>query len=338
MIYQIAVTGTGNAGDTVLVDATRKAIGYDKDWLTCKLWDEVTDSRVEKFNQGMAVVVGGGGLFIRDTKPNPNTGWRWNCPNRMLAKIKVPIIVYAVGYNRFREQPDFEPYFADSIRALIEHSSFFSMRDSQGKEQLRPYVGDLADKILYQPCPASLSRFLYPEYINREKEKILVFSPAYDRIGIRCKDITEVASQIDKALFEQSKKGWKIIIALHMKKDRQFLQHMKHRFHVQELFGLSAHEVLDFYSKVSITIGMRLHSILIPFGLDGGIIPLISHDKLVLFLEDIHKPKWGVEINAKRLCDKLSFHINNIETDPKIQDALWSITQKNTNMIRKLVR
>ena len=69
-----------------------------------------------------AVVVGGGGLFLSDTNPNRESGWQWRISLDMLEQLEVPLIVFAVGYNRFYGQPDFEPPFSEHVARTIEKS------------------------------------------------------------------------------------------------------------------------------------------------------------------------------------------------------------------------
>lgn len=46
----------------------------------------------------------------------------------------------AVGYNRFRSQDDFEPYFKDNINKIAEKSIFIGLRNNGSIKALKNYV------------------------------------------------------------------------------------------------------------------------------------------------------------------------------------------------------
>ncbi|MBP0645265.1 hypothetical protein J8J17_26090, partial [Mycobacterium tuberculosis] len=72
-----------------------------------------------------AVVIGGGGLFLQDTNPNRLSGWQWKISAETLAGIEVPLIVYAVGDNRFPGQPEFDDLLRTHVEQVREQSVFF---------------------------------------------------------------------------------------------------------------------------------------------------------------------------------------------------------------------
>ena len=313
MKLHYAVNGLGNAGDTVLVAATRKILGGQFQGERLDL-----PAKAEYINQFDVIVIGGGGLFIRDTKPGVS-GWRWNISIDELKKIKVPIIVFAIGYNRFRDQADFDPVFSEHVKVLIEKASFFSMRDKCAPEQMRPYVSDLVNKIIYQPCPASLLSHFYP--IDIKPEKTLVFSPAMDRPELRKMN----KDAIIKALNYAKDKGWKVQVVGHIQMDSDF----KSNFEFIDLHKKPAEYIMDFYSKVGLTIGMRLHSAIIPFGLGLPIAPIISHDKIKYFLDDVRHPEWAVEMESPDLTDHLINRIDDPTVDRWAALDLLELTARN---------
>ena len=92
----ISAFSYGNAGDTllpvVLRDLFNDTIGI-KQWRSVDLHVEVRKSDVRFYNKKDFVVIGGGGLFLKDTGANDNSGWQWNCSIDNLAKSINPLLL-----------------------------------------------------------------------------------------------------------------------------------------------------------------------------------------------------------------------------------------------------
>ena len=73
--------------------------------------------------------------------------------------------------------------------------------------------------------------------------------------------------------------------------------------------------ILTYYQSIPITLGMRGHSQMIPFGMQNNIISLISHPKLKYFLDDIEQSEWGINIFSKNLTDEIIYKVNEIGYD-----------------------
>jgi len=352
-IVHIGVHGHGNAGDRVILDSVR--VAYNKfiagsiDWQLDRASKEVSPLKVAEYNrEARCIVVGGGGLFLADSQKNANSGWMWNCPVRMLQQIEAPIIVFGIGFNRFRGQNEFPPIFREHINELVERSAFISLRERESISLLGEYLSDetLKKKIVYQPCPTTVLRYLYPSYANRfqtNMTKCLVFTPALDRADLRFgnkKD--EILTGIAKVIKLAEKDGWQIKIALHTEHDGNiapWLIKENINFSIVNLMEKDTPEIIRFYQQSSLTISMRLHGLLIPFGLGNPIIPIISHKKIESFLNDIDKNDWGVDVFEADLIDKIFSKIQHVEAFysdyvsqiTESQQKLWNITQNNIN-------
>jgi len=165
------IKGLTNFGDTVLFDGVRQLFnGFGGGGLfemldTYSLHRLTGPTIIDQINDSFdAVVVGGGGLFLRDTNVNENSGWQWDIPMEMLDRLRKPLIVFAVGYNRFPGQDDFDPIFGTHVTQCIRQSCFFGLRNQGSIEAVRRYVpADLHDRIEHQPCPTTMAAELYPD-------------------------------------------------------------------------------------------------------------------------------------------------------------------------------
>ena len=122
----------GNAGDVILPIVLRDLFNLRlsiKSWKSIHVKENVDDNLVVKTNKSNAMVIGGGGLFLKDSHPNDVSGWQWNCSLDSLCKINVPIIMFAVGYNRFRGQEEFNPIFSEHLNNFVAKASFIGIRN-----------------------------------------------------------------------------------------------------------------------------------------------------------------------------------------------------------------
>ena len=80
---------------------------------------------------------------------------------------------------------------------------------------------------------------------------------------------------------------------------------------------------------------------MIPFGCGVPILSLVSHDKMLWFLEDIRAPEWGLEVQDPELCDKLYVAACSVleaangfrERIAQAQEELWKVSCANVAMI-----
>src|SRR5690606_35253924 len=108
-------------------------------------------------NKSKGVIIGGSGLFLKDTNPNMLSGWQWSCSLEMLKKIRTPITLFAVGYNRFRNQEDFDPVFSEHLNLLAEKSIYIGLRNQGSIINVEKYLTkENKKKVRYQPCPTTI--------------------------------------------------------------------------------------------------------------------------------------------------------------------------------------
>jgi len=343
------VAVNANAGDTLLFQATRdlfvKFLG-PVDWKLEALWKEM----IAEINKQDAVLVGGGGLFLRDQKgaDASRSGWQWNCSVDELKQITAPLIIFGVGYNRFRNQPDFDPVFTDHVHTMVEKSIFFGLRNHGSRYAIRRYLPtSLHHKVLHQPCPTTLSAYLYPELVKTPvKKKTLVLNAAFDRREMRMgADEKQILGDIADVVSSFAARGWKIILANHKPQDAEIgelLVARKVPFEAVDLSAAYPEEILKFYADKDVTVGMRGHAQMIPFGLQRKIVSIVSHDKMGWFLDDIQHPEWGVDVEDLHFKEKLLQALTHVSEHPDIerqlaeaQEKLWAVTTHNMQGFRK---
>ncbi|GAA3735943.1 hypothetical protein GCM10023082_36280 [Streptomyces tremellae] len=94
-----------------------------------------------------------------NTPHNGNSGRQWNVTDDVLARIDVPLVVYAVGFHAFDGQRYGFDGFRTSLARLVERADFFGLRSHGSIEQVRALLpAALRDKARQQPCPTTVAR------------------------------------------------------------------------------------------------------------------------------------------------------------------------------------
>lgn len=347
----VAAFGSGNAGDTllptVLRDLLQQRIGGIS-WKAAHVHDEVGVEEERRLNDARAVVVGGGGLFIRDTNKNSVSGWQWPISFKVLKNLQPKLAIFAVGYNRFRGQEEFDGFFKENLIALVEKASFFGLRNHGSIRSVNEYLPEhLRQKVVFQPCMTTLISRIYPEHFQTTvpaEEGPIALNCAFDRSSLRFGDQQgDVLRQIAKAMKELSGVR-RIAYYSHVHTDEEMLPYLKEQnveFELVKLYDRPSRYVMERYKEAGLAIGMRGHAQMIPFGCERPILSLITHDKVKWFLDDIGAPEWGVEISRQGTTDRIvSRALEILANAPqcavrikKAQEILWNQTVDNCSSI-----
>jgi len=351
-----------NSGDTLLFPVVRRV--FDSvlgpfNWDLRQAWEPFTAEAAQKIN-GTAdgIVIGGGGLLLRDQAGSDisNSGWQWNSSIDAVNAINIPLVIFAIGYNRFRGQADFDPVFTDHIRAVVNKAGFFSLRNNGSIQALKPYLPpELNQKLKHQYCPTTVLWQLYPEYRalaeqhDRKGARILAFNAAFDRANHRFGERPDdVLAGVARAVKAAENRGWQVVVAAHKTMDRDiepYLDAADVSYDTADLTDAGPEDVMAFYAQVDCAFGMRGHAQMIPFGLRRPIMSIISHDKMRFLLDDIEHSEWGVEVDAPDIATKLEKFIVRLELKrgavheeiAVAQGKVWEETQANFQAIRQLI-
>ncbi|MGW1322249.1 glycosyltransferase [Streptomyces antibioticus] len=344
----------GNAGDKLLPESVRLAFGPDtgpRRWHSVHAHRLFDEAALERVNARRGLVIGGGGLFIPDTMPNGNSAWQWNVPDDLLARVDVPIAVYAVGFNAFDGQSYRAERFRSSLRLLVERASFFGLRNHGSIEKVRAMLpAHLHDKVRFQPCPTTVTRHLVDGWQDPVgREDTILLNAAYDRAGLRFgHDYGHFLAQMAKAVRDLGALA-EVKCAAHSLDDEKLAFDLRREHGVSlpviPMYDFGNDEIRDLYARTKLVIGMRGHAGMIPFGCGTPIISLISHPKMAYFLRDIDRPEWGVSVHDRDLAavlverarDLLADHDRTVADVHGRQQELWKTTEANAADLRALL-
>ena len=334
-----------NAGDVLLPIALKDLFQCETgriNWTNIHVHKVLNDKMLQQINATQGLLIGGGGLFLKDSNPNVISGWQWPCPLDMLKRINVPMALFAVGYNRFPGQADFDDIFYEHVKLVAEKSVYIGLRNHGSIEALKNYLPEnLHTKLRFQPCMTTLISKIYPElYSYKSKEKFIALNCAFDRAELRFGTQTEhILSSIARAVKRLADR-YPLKYYAHTLNDLKMIPYLKAEglnYTLVDLNERHPKKILEAYARPSLVIGMRGHAQMIPFGCLSPVLSLISHDKMQWFLNDIHHPEWGIDVKSDRLeeelLDKSLYMLQNqmeiICEIEKQQEELWRISIKN---------
>lgn len=356
-LFHFDLKPRNNYGDTVLFELVRQLFdgysGREKFLVTdtTNLRHVVGPRTVERINaESDAVVLGGGGLMLRSTNENANAGWQWNIGLDRLAAIAVPLVVFAVGYNRFEGEPEFEPVFTEHLNATVEKAAFFGVRNHGSMEAVRGYLRpELAPKVLFQPCPTTVASHLVPDlYVpdlapERRVGLQVTFEARNELAGF---DGREVFAGLLTVARDLRRRGYELDVISHSDVDDAFADHLRDH-------GVPARHVrlhaaprglfdgLAYYGRLPLTIGMRGHGQMIPFGMGNGIVSVAARRKLAYFVDDLGRPDLAVEPRGDGWTTRVLDLVERWFGDPDgeraafavARERLWRTTLDNLGLI-----
>ena len=210
--------GKGNAGDTAIGSAfeyifEKEFSSSTIDFMNCR--KIFSSHEIDIINQADLLFLSGGGVFLHDTFPNDVSDWQWGISEELLEKIKIPIIVYAIGYNKFRNQRNFNDLFDKTVTKLVEKSIFFSMRNTGSCLSVQNHIPEsLSDKIQLNFCPTLILNEKY-NFQNSHSTKNVGFVFGGDRLFLRHANLNKFFEQINIFINYLKQRGIETILVNH---------------------------------------------------------------------------------------------------------------------------
>lgn len=319
-----------NYGDYVLQEGLQTSLQSQSNYplnfvpIDCqKTWFH--EALIDKLNaEADLLLVGGGGLIFNRPEDSSHSAWQFNIKLEDLDKIKVPLVVYAIGYNKFfYDSTDFKPQLNAHLKHTQQKSELFSVRNQGTRQELikRQLDPERIEVIPDSGMFASASPIKLPG-LSQSDFKIGL-NWAGDRISHRFPEPAEETSRVViKNLCEsllgilERFDGGKVVFLSHIQgldtEDAEvFAQYLGSHFYNLEtempyLFPPSPAQtpfLIDIYKQMDLVIGMRGHSNIISFGMNIPFVALGSHNKNQFFLEEIGETQNFIDVrNYPRGC------------------------------------
>jgi polysaccharide pyruvyl transferase WcaK-like protein len=301
---------------------------------------------VEKANTFDAGLIAGGGVII--PRNHDLSGWAFTSSVATARRMR-RTIVFAVGFNLYRNHTGLAPVFKEHFEAVIEGSPFVGLRNHDSIERLKEIVDPrFHDRIVFQPCPTTFLRHLVdgagdPMSVPARSRRVtlqVTRSPSE-------KD-DRVAEQVLQACRALKTAGYEIELA-------SFFA----TFDTAVPDYLRAHGFDDFtfvemntdgedmlrgprhFSQVPVTVATRGHGAMVPFGAGSLVVPVDTAPKMVYFarevgiddlLIDVDDPDLGARIvaNVERCYDEYDVMQDRAA---KERERLYDVTLENLSGI-----
>lgn len=316
-------------------------------WRLKQLWDDNTFQDIKKINKNIdLILIGGGGLFLIDQKNSYvlNSGWQLNMSNKLMSEIEKPIVVFGVGYNRFRKQKEFNSKFRTSLNILNKKSILFGLRNKGSIKKVSKYL--VKPKTLkLQPCITTIINKL--NYFKKIKtilkiEKKIAIGLSADRINNRFQNkkiINNFVKTLEELIIFWKNKNYKVDIILHKKIDMFFVKKLNLKknkvVNVVDLTNASVKKAINYYQSLSLVYAMRGHNQLIAAGLCVPFFSIITHDKIKYFAEENNLKKYSAEVSDPKFKKKMLGFSNEKNNFSKIKKILKKTLIKNFNLTLK---
>ena len=324
-------------------------------WSLMQIWKKVNLNDIDFINKNYdAIVIGGGGLFLKDQKNADNfpCGWQWNIKTYLINKIEVPIIIFGVGFNKFRGQGDFKKEFKSSIQALKKKSIFFGLRNAGSIKEIKKLLKEKIN-ISLQPCVTSyiskLKDFKNLK-IKKYKKKIISFGFTYDRMHYRfsSKKQFDLFKNIINSLINKLSVHHTIHFVYHKTQDRNYHRYIsldnKKKIKEIDLTNKKVNEIIKYYAKIDLIYAMRGHNQLIALGLKKKFYSIVTHNKIKYLVDDMKLNKFKLDIQSLKKSYEHQFYEyskSGSQLFSKIinkgMERNYLISKKNINYIKSKI-
>ena len=268
------------------------------------------------------ILIGGGGLIFHRPEDKSVSGWSFNIEPEKLQRIAKPIVVYAVGYNRFGfDQTEFPAATAPHLRLLQSKASLFSVRNSGTRGTLIERYGLNPGKLDIVPDPG-ICLFDRPIAIPKKRSgaPVIAVNWAGDRPNLRYpapheENARYFLNTLKSALLKCVKEtNAQVMFLPHlMNVDSDMYDEFAEGFPEGSIFSIHRElpylyappgEILyphipfftNVFRQADVLIGMRLHNCILAFGAGRPFITLGSHPKLRFFAEDVGLARYNLPL------------------------------------------
>ena len=327
-------------------------------WKLKQLWSSTTRDEIKKINANYdLILIGGGGLFLKDQKKAniKNSGWQLNISTKKVEEIKTPIVIFGVGYNKFRNQGKFSKIFKKNINEIEKKTIFFGLRNYGSIKQISNFLVK-KNKPIFQPCITTIiAKLNYCKKIERLKnrKKVISIGLAGDRIKNRFQN-DKVFKKFTKTLNEMililHKSNYDVHFVYHKNIDKIFEKYLtievKKIIKIKNFTNETIDKAIAYYKSIDLIFAMRGHNQLVAAGCMTPCYSIITHDKISYFVNENNLNFFSCDVKNKLFDKKLISFCQTLNNNQlkiiryKLKEILnknYKVTLANTKYITKKI-
>lgn len=307
-----------NLGDTLALHHIRKAINTYKPckWVSLPFRNKLDPHLI---NQHDMLVIGGGGLIEGNTW-GLKDGNHWKLPITVanIRSIRIPIVVFAVGFNFFRTHSKLSTKGVENLHALIEQSALFSVRNDGSYEELCDvYKGGKAQEIA--------DPGLIWDKLCDERQSLSPDTPGCFNIAVNSPRVMQTRRITNQDITDIANR-YKLNVIPHTVDDVNARLKCKYAF--SDITDYSSLRYLNGYNLYGYSIAMRGHGQLTSFGKRLPSITLATQNKMSDFCKKYELEDYCVDTQDSDWKDKLGVMIKRMTQDPKYLARWYEIHRR----------
>jgi len=261
------------------------------------------------------LVIGGGGIIHGSHWPN---GWFWLINQDLIKQIKIPFIVYGVGYNYWSEEGGIPERGIKHLKETKNNALSFTVRNDGSQNRIFNQTGI---KVSVVPDPG-FHIDLNTDYQNFENgNKFVVIQLANDKPQSRFGSLNKRAEFVERMreVVKNLSKKYKVIFAPHVLDDVSISNNISKGINNTKVlnFGDFAFEhsnrMIGYYKYAEFAIAMRGHGQIIPIGFNTPVISLENHPKHIGLMRELNLLDYNVKVDSPDFKDQIMNKINLLE-------------------------
>ncbi|MHA7129373.1 polysaccharide pyruvyl transferase family protein [Algoriphagus namhaensis] len=260
------------------------------------------------------LVIGGGGIIHGAHWPN---GWFWLINQDLIREIKIPFIVYGVGYNYWKEEGGIPERGIAHLTETMNRAAYFSVRNDGSalrlKDQFQVDIPAIPDPGFHVDVDTTYARkeplpYVLIQLANDKPERRFGSLEKRDQFVAELKIVTQDLAR-----------RYKVIFAPHVPEDVELSAQVAEGISNTEVwdFGYFAFdhsdEAVGYYAHAEFVLAMRGHGQIVPIAFNTPVIALENHPKHRGLMEELGLLEYNVSISEDGLSRILRQKIDLLE-------------------------
>jgi polysaccharide pyruvyl transferase WcaK-like protein len=257
------------------------------------------------------LVIGGGGIIHGAHWPN---GWFWLIKQELIKQIKIPFVVYGVGYNYFKDEEGIPETGKHHLAETIERAAYFSVRNDGSQSRLYEQLGIDVPVVPDPGFHINLDR----EFLCDEKEPYVLIQLANDKPEYRFPETSGnivFVEQMRDVITKLASK-YKVILSPHVYEDVELSKQVTNGIKNSCVWDFSKYafdrcrESIGLYKDAQFVLAMRGHGQIVPIAYNTPVISIENHPKHIGLMRNLDIEEYNVSLGepnfGKLLNDKIS--------------------------------
>lgn len=290
------------------------------------------------------LVIGGGGIIHGAHWPN---GWFWLIEEELIEKIKIPFIVYGVGYNYFKDEGEIPEIGRSHLKKTIDKAAYFSIRNDESVERFYEQMGINVPEIPDPGFHINLNK----SYSCDENMPFVLIQLANDKPEHRFSSADKKQRFIQdmRSVVSDLAKKYKVIFSPHVYDDIFISQDIAYGIENAEVWDFSKYafdncaESLGYYQAAEFVLAMRGHGQILPIAFNTPVISLENHPKHSGLMRKLGLAEYNVSLQSDSFHQDLESIISKLEQNKAsyierliaINETLEAESKKAFNKIKQ---